>query len=80
MWVCQSDSQWLNWDVSDYICASEVAKEKSKGKNSKDKPGTYKVARPKMRKELPLPSREDYYHRLAEDAAVHNKGRKKSSE
>lgn len=76
-WVCQSGNQWLGWSVSDYVCAAEVAKAASSKKE--DKPGHYKVARPKMRKdEMAMPTRDEYYAELTEEATVHKKRKVKS--
>lgn len=75
VWVCQSNNRWLAWTVSDYVCAAEVAKH---DKSSKDEPGHYKVARPKMRKsDLPMPTREDYFAQIDEEVKIHSKADRK---
>ena len=78
-WVCQSDNNALDWEVSKYSCSGEKAKSVTPaGKKRGDlREWEYRVARPKMRKELPLPSRDEYYKQLEEEARIHGKVKKK---
>lgn len=73
VWVCRSTNRDIEFTVEFGTCYVDKAKSSSK---KKLKDGDFLYVRPRMRDGSALPDRDEYYQNLAEERAIHEKGRR----
>lgn len=73
VWVCRSRSNQIDLKVEWDTCQIMARIERDKHKK---KPGEFAYVRPRMLFGKPMVSREDYFDALAEERAIHEKGKR----